>query len=329
MASTPRCIVIETGARLHLGFYNFYDPGTGIAYGSIGVGLEEPRLRVRLCINGPSRVPSGAERDVEFLRRQGLLGDNIGIEVLSLIERHVGLGSTTQLRLSISLAATLLRGETPSIYELALRTHRGFVSGIGIEVFRRGGLVVDSGRPARNGVIRPPSNVTELPRAIARLEVPSDWAFIVILPRAPRGLPEGPAERRELEAPQPLSQDKQRELYVALIELLRAVAHNDIEAFGDTLSLIDRVTGEYFSKQQSARYCCRQTEAAVEALREAGGLGAGQSSWGPAAYAVAPLNDAEKIARHALEKLQAMGISVEKYFVTSPRNRGALLRLCD
>ncbi len=329
MASTPRCIEVETSARLHLGFYNFYDPGTGIAYGSVGVGLEEPRLRVRLCTNGPSRAPSSAERDVGFLRRQGLLGDDVGVEVLTLIERHVGLGSTTQLRLSISLAAALLRGEAPSIYELALRAQRGFVSGIGIEVFRKGGLVVDSGRPARNGVIKPPSSVAELPRAIARLEAPRDWAFIVILPRAPRGLPEGPAERRELKAPRPLSRDKQRELYVALTLLLRAVAHNDIEAFGDALSLIDRVTGEYFSKQQGARYCCRQTEVAIKALREAGGLGAGQSSWGPVAYAVAPFDDAEKIARRVLEKLQAMGISVEKYFVTSPRNRGALLRLCD
>ena len=329
MAPMPRCIMVETSARLHLGFYNFYDPGTGIAYGSIGVGIEEPRLRVRLCLNGPSHVPSSIERDVEFLRNQGLLGDDVGVEVLSLIERHVGLGSTTQLRLSISLAAALLRGEAPSIYELALRAHRGFVSGVGIEVFRRGGLVVDSGRPARNGVIRPPSSVAELPRAIARLEVPPDWAFIIILPKAPRGLPEGPMERKELEAPRPLDTEKQRELYVALIELLRAVAHNDIDAFGGSLSLIDSVTGEYFSRQQGARYCCGQTEAAVKALKSAGGLGAGQSSWGPVAYAVAPLDDAEKVARRALEELQAMGIGVEKIFVTSPRNRGVLLRLCD
>jgi beta-ribofuranosylaminobenzene 5'-phosphate synthase len=322
------CVVVVCGGRLHFGFYNFYDPGLGLAYGGVGVGVSPPRTVVRVCRGGGGFVgPRDVVGDVEFLRERGLLGGCVDVYVFERVERHVGLGSTTQLRLAIALGYSVLEGLRFDVYRAALEAGRGFVSGVGLEVFHGGGLVVDSGRPARDGVVGEPVRVEDLPRAIARVPVPRDWRFVIIVPAGRRGPGEGPGERGVLARLEPEPPSVRVGLRDALISLLVSVRRGDLEGFGRALEELDRAAGMYFSRVQGGRYCCWETEAAAVELSRAGGLGAGQSSWGPAAYAVAAAEDAERVARKAVDHLKLRGVKLAAVYISEPLNHGAVVRL--
>ncbi|BEP18705.1 beta-ribofuranosylaminobenzene 5'-phosphate synthase [Pyrofollis japonicus] len=321
------CVEVVTAARLHLGFYNSYNPRTGTAYGSVGVAIEKPRLRVRLCKRGANNIPHDLLKEAEFLRARGMLAESIGVLVDEYIPRHVGFGSTTQTLLSLGLASSLLEDRYPSIYELALRLGRGFVSGIGIESFRRGGLIVDSGRPAIGGVVEPPRRVEDLPRAIARIEVSPKICFIVITPRAVTGLPESPSERQILRAPRPLPKALGARLAEAVRDLLISGIRGDAEAFGEAVTILDEASGTMFSDAQGSTYCCGEVAAGISALRRAGALGWGQSSWGPTFYGVQWCDEAEKVLEKAMKLLKNYGVKADG-FVTRVRNSGAKIRVC-
>ncbi|MEM0228183.1 MAG: hypothetical protein QXJ22_05340, partial [Ignisphaera sp.] len=141
-------ICIESSARLHLGFYNFFEDG--IAYGGLGVAIEYPKVRVRIDRDVGFRIINRVGNlyidDVIDSIRKRLSISNIVIDIEEAFPRHIGLGGTTQLALSIGYGIVKLLGLGYSIRELAAILGRGRDSGIGIATFEYGGFVVDSGR---------------------------------------------------------------------------------------------------------------------------------------------------------------------------------------
>ena len=185
-------VIVESSARLHLGFYNIISKN--VAYGSLGVAVSEPKVVVSILKSKETAIVNNTsikQLEKTVLKTINMLELNkVKVVVEKAIPRHVGLGSTTQLMLSIGYGISSLYKLNYSIRELAARLKRGTVSGIGIATFEKGGFVIDSGRIVSGRIVKPPTKVEELPQIIYRKSIPKNWFFTVIIPKGVRGLTE-------------------------------------------------------------------------------------------------------------------------------------------
>ncbi len=322
-------------ARLHLGFYNFYDKSSGRVYGGIGVGINKPCTTIVIKDTGGNSYKvinyTTVPLDDVIEKIEEVLGSNIlsglQVEILNAIPRHVGLGSTTQTSLAIAYGITRVKKLGYSLDELALLLGRGHVSGIGVNVFKYGGLIIDSGRKIVENVIPKPRSVEDLPKPILRFKLPRNWRFLVLIPRGSHGYREREEEgifNKPLEAPANI----QKELYrILLMEFIPGIVDGNIELFSRALTSIQYITGKFFSKYQYSIFCCRESEELIKILLENGVKGVGQSSWGPTIYGV--LEDyarARKVLSKVLNIASEKGINVAEGFIAKPRNKGASIR---
>jgi beta-ribofuranosylaminobenzene 5'-phosphate synthase len=244
-------------------------------YGSVGVGIEAPRTEVEaepsgsLKVTGQSVVESSAIAR-KVLHRYKLKGAKIS--VLSVPQHHTGLGSTTQLSLSIATALTCAYGLDIKPVELATTLGRGKQSAVGTYVFQHGGFVADAGW----------GEETKFPPLLFHHPFPRDWRFLIIIPRK-RGLD----ETQEIEAfrkIQPPEADLVNEAcFRLLLGMVPAVVEKNIREFGENLSRLQEIVGTFFSQAQDGVF--RPDSAPIiQKLKEMGAEGFGQSSWGPAIY---------------------------------------------
>ena len=321
-------IMVNSGARLHLGFYNLLTDE--LAYGSLGVGIEYPTTVVYVKPSSSLKVVNESGIYVEDVVSEvldKLDKPNVEIRITKAVPRHVGLGSTTQLTLSLAYGLSKLLKLRYSIKELAVLFRRGHISGIGIAVFKSGGFIVDSGRVVKDGVVSEPRRVSDLPQVVFRKSLPRSWYFIVFVPEGIKGLGER-EERKYLEAPHEPPKDLQNELRKLLLTyLIPSVIRRDIEVFGKSITRIQELVGKYFSRYQGGIYCCKETELAVKQFLKHGAYGAGQSSWGPVAYGITEgLRRAQRILEKVGKEMKRKGIKA-KYYLVSARNRGALVEI--
>ncbi len=321
---------VASSARLHLGFYNIL--GNNIAYGGFGVAIDKPRVVVEaypadshgVIVEAPSDIRGVIENVAKTLGTDG-----IRVVVNETIPRHVGLGSTTQLVLSTAVALSRVFGLDYTVRELAVKLGRGFVSGIGIACFEKGGFVMDSGRKVVNGRIEKPRTVNDLPKPVIQVSVPDNWYFIVAIPWEKRGL-EDREEEPLLSAPEKPPHDLQEEIYRNfLLGILPGIMNNDPILFGKALSKIQVLVGKYFSKHQGGIFCCSETEQIIEEMKKLGVLGYGQSSWGPVAYGL--VHGQEKaltIANDLTKYVRDTGIKAD-VIVVKPRNHGAKIEFIN
>jgi len=320
---------IRSSARLHLGFYTIST--SNIAYGSMGLAINKPEVSVQvrkadgLKIRNLTQV--AVERDVkEVVNMLNLPGAEVTVS--KAIPRHVGLGSTTQLRLSIAYALSRIYGLKYNVQELAFILRRGIVSGVGIAAFKQGGFVLDSGRLLSKDGICEPKRPDDIPSVMFRNPLPKSWYFIVTIPRGIRGLDER-EEKPLLETPE-TNHHLEHELHDAvLLNMLPALARRDAKRFGKALTKVQRLVGRYFSKFQGGEFCCWETEQMVKSLLNGGAYGAGQSSWGPTAYGlIEGSKRAKKLLDYMLKSAEKGGVESE-FFIVQPRNRGFSCKIVE
>lgn len=318
-------VIVESSARLHLGFYNIISKN--VAYGSLGVAISEPKVVVSILKNKETTIVNNTnikQLEKTVLKTINMLKLNkVKVVVEKAIPRHVGLGSTTQLMLSIGYGISHLYRLNYSIRELAVRLRRGTVSGIGIATFEKGGFIIDSGRIVNGKTVKSPTKVEELPQIIYRKSIPKNWFFTVVIPKGVQGLTEK-EEKEILSIPEPMDKNLEAELReTVLLHLLPSLARVDIEEFGKALTKIQILVGTYFAKYQGGIFCCEETEYAINSMLRHGVYGAGQSSWGPTAYGIVlGLRRAKNVLKKVKKDLERKGYEAE-YYIVNVRNRGA------
>ena len=135
-----------------------------------------------------------------------------------------------------------------------------------------------------------------------------------------RGL-SGEAEReafQRLERTPALAAEMAR---AVLLGLLPGAAEADLPAFQEALAEIERRTGECFASVQGGPYAAPELEEVVRFLAREGAPGSGQSSWGPALYAV--VSDSDRGASLARRVISAFPRLELEAIVAPPLNRGA------
>jgi beta-RFAP synthase len=318
-------VVVESGARLHLGFLDL-NGECGRMFGSVGVALEHPRCVVEAHpASRPGAAGESAGKGLEGLGGPGLplpADPGVAVRAVEAIPRHAGLGSGTQLRLAVALAASRLLDRPLSVRELARLGGRGRRSGIGIAVFEQGGFVVDAGHRAG-----PPwaGRDEEPPPVILRHPVPDDWRFVVVTPADARGL-SGPPEERVFRTLPPMSGEQVgRICRLVLMKAAPAIVTDDIEAFGEAISEVQRLVGEHFAPYQGGGvYASPTGQRAVELALKRGAVGVGQSSWGPTVFALTRGPDA---GASLAEELGGVLGEEAAVWCTPARNRGASCRV--
>jgi len=302
-------VIVETGARLHLGFYKL----SSRVYGGFGVMLDKPMTRV-VATPGEGcegyacmRIP----RELHHIMKK----ERVRLEIKSSVKPHVGLGSTTQLLLASCYAIGKVLGWRVKAIDELYEGLRGFnISAVGYYGFKKGGFIADLWVKDKRS------------KPIIRLRTPLSWRFIVVNPLVEKVFP----EERELEFlrnPPSLPGDLEQSLTDLFFSyIIPSILWDDIVSFGKALTKIQRLVGMYFSKAQHGIFCCRETERAVNALLEAGVFGAGQSSWGPTAYGVVLRENVERVFKHLVKGLKKKGVKAE-VFVARPLNRSAYIRV--
>src|SRR5262249_10561134 len=204
------------------------------------------------------------------------LDDRLNLSVEGSIPAHVGLGSGTQLALSVGMAAATLFGLKLDAWDIANLLDRGARSSVGIATFAAGGGVLDGGRGEDDGP----------PPILSRFDFPEAWRLLLIFDHAQAGL-HGEEEREAFRRLPPFPADKSAHLCrLVLMAALPALAAQDAETFGRAISEMQRVMGDYFAPAQGGRFLSPRVAEALAWLEAAGVSGVGQSSWGPTGFAL-------------------------------------------
>jgi beta-RFAP synthase len=279
-------IRVVAPTRLHFGL--FHVPAAGRAeagaraFGGVGLMVDLPGVvvDVRPAESWQFEGPLASRAQLFAARFMPGVPEERRRAFQVLVERspaeHTGLGTGTQLGLAVgkALAVACGEGELPSA-ELAARVGRGERSAVGVHGFDRGGLLVDAGK-------LPGEAVSPL---LAHASLPEAWRVVLFTPPA-AGPWHGEYERRAFAT---ASAGQPRALRALAEEaILPAARAGDIEAFGEAVHEFNRKAGEPFAAAQGGAYASRETEELIADVRAWGVSGVGQSSWGPAVFAVTP-----------------------------------------
>jgi beta-ribofuranosylaminobenzene 5'-phosphate synthase len=312
-------VYVKTPARLHLGLIDL-NGDLGRVFGGLGVGIDRPNVILeaqrseRLAVAGDNTalVKTLAKRFLETYNIKA----NASINVKQAIPEHAGLGSGTQLALAVATALAKLFNVNASIQELAKTMGRGQRTSVGTTIFEQGGFVVDGGKNVGR---------ESFPTAIFRQPFPSDWVFVVAIPKVKKGL----AKDEETAAfaglsPMP-AEDAGKICRLTIMKLLPSLIERDINSFGEALTQIQKVIGDYFAEAQGGTYASVTATEGIALLQKLGAYGAGQSSWGPAFYGLTQKDEAKEIQL----KIQAfLRKSVGgKAFTAEANNRGAYIKV--
>ena len=128
---------------------------------------------------------------------------------------------------------------------------------------------------------------------LAQVRLPNDWRVAVFVPPGPvawHGDRERQAIARAGAASLPPGHTEAL-CRIALLDILPAAAAGDLAAFGDAVHEYNRRAGAPFAAVQGGAYAGPEVAELIERVRQLGVPGAGQSSWGPAVFAVVESND--------------------------------------
>jgi beta-ribofuranosylaminobenzene 5'-phosphate synthase len=322
------------GARLHVGFSNLSLAHERL-YGGVGLALAEPS--VRLVATPAERVTCSAddgsvatttvrEYATTACELLGVSGAELRVE--SALPRHAGLGSGTATALATLAAVARAHGREVRARERAPALGRGGRSGVGVAAFEQGGFVVDTGHPTERFTTQPPAQGDwTVPAVAARHALPPEWRVVLVLPDATagrHGSDEDASMRAVVESADPSVADDLASLIVR--RLLPAAAEGRLAAFGDAIAEFGRLNGAWYADEQGGVYR-PPAGRVVEELRGVPSVaGVGQSSWGPAVYALTDADRADAARRAAREALDAAG-SDGGVLVTRPRNEGATIEV--
>lgn len=320
--STGRVMRVTAPSRLHFGMLSFGRPGVR-QFGGVGAMIAAPGVRLtisradRITADGPmaSRAVAAAKRFITSSGLESLPG--VHIQILSAPRPHVGLGSGTQLALSVAAGLSAFFGEpVTDATVVAHRVGRAKRSAVGTHGFAHGGLIVDGGKLTAN----------DNSPLVARVALPSQWRFALFCPRDAGGL-YGSAEQLAFEQLPPVPARTTERLCDEIhANLLPAAAAGQFSQFGESLYRFGRLAGSCFAAQQGGDFAGPQIVRIVNLLRSLGVRGVGQTSWGPTVFALMPNEQqARDLVDNIAKRPEARELDVT---IAAPANHGARIE-CD
>ena len=314
-------VCVKTPARLHFGLIDM-NGDMGRFFGGLGVGIDQPNVILeaqyseRFNVTGQKieLVTSFAKRFLETYN----INPNVSIHLAQSIPEHEGLGSGTQLALAVATALARLFKVKTTTKELSLVMGRMKRTGVGTEIFERGGFVVDGGKRLKEGVVIPNS----LPPLIFRQPFPEDWKFVIAVPDVKKGLAKNVEKIAFDRLPQMPTEVVGKICWLTMMKLLPSLVDRDIESFGDALTRIQVVVGDFFAGVQGGTFSSSAASRVINFMKDHGAYGVGQSSWGPAVYGLVK-GEIKAMNLQSEVKVSLQANEGGHVFIASANNQGA------
>lgn len=314
-----RAIEVSAPARLHFGMMAVHGPDVR-QYGGMGAMIAGPVLR--LTIHPARRFQAGGPWAGAIEKAARIACPQLPccrIELDAAPRAHVGLGSGTQLAMSVAAGIKAFLGGPPlDAAQLARLAGRGQRSAIGLHGFVHGGLLYEEGK-------LPTEDVAPL---VARVALPVQWRFVLICPKDEEGL-SGQREQQAFAVLPPVPAERtERMRRLAREQILPAARAGAFDEFAEGVYHFGYEAGLSFAAMQGGLpFAGPRLAALVERIRAAGIRGIGQSFWGPTLFAILPDQAAaEEFVRFCSRAPDAGDLDLT---ITPPANTGAQVRVLE
>ena len=312
-----RTVHIHAPSRLHFGLMSF-GRKDGRQFGGVGMMVREPRLEL-LIQAADAFVTSGplAGRVAVFARnaaRRWKLADlpPCRVQVVAAPPEHHGLGSGTQLALSVAAGIRAYRRLTPlSECELAASVGRGRRSSVGVYGFFHGGLIFEEGHAAGES----------LGQLGARVPLPEVWRLVLIRAPGPVGQYGAKEVKTFADLPPVPHHVTDRLSLLASADIIPAAQAAAFDEFSASVYEYGRLAGECFATCQGGPFASPTIANLIISLRDWGVRGVGQSSWGPTVFALT--RDGYQASEIVANLRKEPAWAVCGVTVTTPCNEGA------
>lgn len=311
-------VEVNAGSRLHFGLI-CAPPESAWHYGGIGLMINQPGWQFRISrapadsIIASPEISRRIDNVLQTLRARHTVPP-VTITATAEVEPHTGLGSGTQLALSISNGLTVIAGmpRPTNSTQLAETLDRNRRSGIGTYGFDKGGFVIDRGRSTKNA------------DSLQRICFPEDWRFVLLTPNHNQGLSGNPEE--SFFGEQPFLEQHTVDQLEQLIEqqIVVSIEQQNFPAFASSIARYGHLAGEYYARAQGGIFSNPLLRDLVASLEKLGITGAAQSSWGPTVCVPADSTSmAESIvaAVASLDSMRQINVAISR-----PLNSGATIR---
>ncbi len=353
-------MVVESSARLHFGLTEIC-PGQPSLFGGCGITLDEPstqlsiqqtwressnRLRWHVECDSPwkERIDAVLSRAEHGWCSAKEYDSEIGSEAFASytlrIEKpplaHVGLGSGTQLACCVAtLVAAIQSGfafnsststmtasdiwktvgarDGNPLGQLAKASGRGARSYVGLASHLMGGFIFDHGMPTEIGSRR----------TVDRIATPEAWRVLLVRSASSSTI-SGTCETDYFQRCAQPNASRLSMIDLVQREMIPAIQTHDLQRFGEALYQYGRYGGELFRAVQGGVYRDNAVAEMVEAIRELGVKGTGQTSWGPTVYAIVESQD------EAIELDDKLRVRFGDAIITSicrPSNRPSMVKM--
>lgn len=321
-------VYVKTPARLHLGLIDLGGE-LGRIFGGIGVALNYPNAILE-AQPSQSLIVEGEKSDtvkllIERFLKKYHMEAKVTVNVKQTIPEHVGLGSGTQLALAVATALAKLLHVKASIRDLALAMGRGRISGVGTAVFEQGGFVVEGGLKTQKNKPRLPAP-ENFPPVIFRQPFPDDWFFVISIPNVKRGFTDEEEVSAFRRLPPMPARDVGEICRLTMMKLFPSLVKHDIENFGNTLTQIQTIVGEYFAEVQGGKYSSQIAKECIEYMHRLKAYGVGQSSWGPAFYGLVQGENQAKKIQFLVQDFLNKSVGGQAFYVKA-NNEGAYINV--
>ena len=278
--------------RLHLGLISMHSRGVR-KNGGIGFAIQEPsgileiQKSTSFSFEDVRPVPfADAEINqlrtiVEAVAGEHSLRSSIHVRLRGALRTHVGMGSGTAVRLGVLEALFLSNDASISRHELISRSLRGGTSGIGINTYFSGGLLLDLGVPDDKAGFAPSSSARNVALPLSLCGVPlAKWPLCLCVPRflSPK------SQQEEIEffsRSTPVAPASSFEAaYLALFGIYASAKEGNYSAFCRSIAALQKTQ---WKRQEWQEYGADLCELA-EALNSLGATAVGMSSLGPMLY---------------------------------------------
>lgn len=317
-------VFVKSPARLHFGLIDM-NGEMGRFFGGLGIAIDKPNVILEAQNSITFSVKGEKSQLAKVFAKRFLetynIKSSVRIDVKETIPEHEGLGSGTQLALAVAVALKTLFNMNITIKELSLTMGRMKRTGVGTVVFEKGGFVIDGGKKFKDGAVV----LESLPPLILQTPFPEDWKFVVAIPNIKKGLAMT-EEKDAFKNIKTMPSDVVGKIcWLTMMKLLPSLIDCDIVNFGDALTKIQIVVGNFFADVQGGTFSSFVSKKIIDFMSDSGAYGVGQSSWGPAVYGLVKDEIQAKNLESAVNFfLQDNGGG--RVFVAKANNQGAIIK---
>ena len=274
-----KSFTIDSPARLHLGFMELNDSNPRV-FGSIGLAITNFKFKQTIQLNkdfdvicDDKSIKLRVEEIIQLFSKNYKI-KKCRLTVSDFIPLHKGLGSGTQVSLCTGFLISSFNNLNLSIENISKFLNRGQRSGVGVETFKSGGFIIDTGKLQSS--ICPPLKLIDI-------KWPKDWQIILITNTNVSGL-HGKKESNEFTKLKNVSSKFAKEnCFNLFMKIIPGLLENDFYTFANGIQKIQENMSEIFYGNKN-NFSNHSISKIFKFVREKKYIGFGQSSWGPTGF---------------------------------------------